>query len=548
MTEGTDPSRRPVAAARDAASRADWATAYQSFTRADEHVPLAAHDLELCATSAYMLGRQDDYEALLDRAHQRYLDLGDAHRAAYCVCWLALSLAGGGARSQAAGWFARGRRLVADLQEESAVHGLLELGSALGAVGERRFDDAMGFADRALESGLKFHDDDLTALALQTIGRIELQRGNTAKGLTHLDEAMVAVTSGALLPPVAGIVYCSVIDGCRAVHALDRAFEWTDALTRWCEKQPQMIAFNGECRVMRAEMLQFQGAWQAALAEADRAGERLTPWSARRVTAGAHYQRAEVARLRGEFEAAEREYEAAALAGASPHPGLALLRLAQGDAAQAARGLAGALAEANDPGRRARLLPAAVEIALAGDRLEEARGAADELSGLASTFGAPALTVVADHAAGAVALAAGDVNTAAATLRRAVAGWRDLSFPYQAARAEVLLGLAHRALGDEDGAATSFAVARAGFEDLDAGPDLVAILLLLEDREVPFGLTTREREVLALLAGGDTNRVIGERLGISERTVDRHVSNVFDKLGVTSRAEAAALAVRHRLA
>lgn len=542
MTEGTD-----LSAGRAAAARADWANAYQSFTGADEHVPLAAHDLELWATSAYMLGSQDDYEALLDRAHQRYLDHGDAHKAAYCACWLALSLAGNGARSQAEGWFARGRRLVADLEEEGAVHGLLELGSALAAVGERRFDDAFAHADRALATGLRFHDDDLSALALQVMGRIELQRGNTSNGLRHLDEAMVAVTSGALLPPVAGIVYCSVIDGCRTVHALDRAHEWTDALARWCEKQPEMIAFNGECRVLRAEMLQFRGAWQDALAEADRAGERLTPWSARRVTAAAHYQRGEVARLRGEFDVAAREYGAAALAGASPQPGLALLRLAQGDVEQAARGLAGALAEATDPGRRARLLPAAVEVALADLRLEDAGTAAAELSVLASTFGAPALAVVADHAAAAVALAAGDIERATATLRTVVTAWLDMSSPYLAARAQVLLGLAHRSLGDQDGAASSFAAARASFEELEAGPDLAALTRLFGD-EAPFGLTPREREVLAGLATGDTNRVIGERLGISDRTVDRHVSNVFDKLGVTSRAEAVALAVRHRLA
>src|SRR5690606_12181249 len=335
-------------------------------------------------------------------------------------------------------------------------------------------------------------------------------------------------------------------DGCRAVHALDKAHEWTDALTRWCEQQPQMVAFNGECRVLRAEMLQFKGAWQAALVEADRAGERPTPWSARRVTAAACYQRAEVARLRGEYDVAGREYEAAALEGASPQPGLSLLRLAQGELTQAKNGLSGALAEATDPGRRARLLPAAVEVALADGRLDDARHAAGELAALASDFGAPALKVVANHAAGAVAFAAGDVQTAAATLRGVVSAWLDLSSPYQAARARVLLGLAHRSLGDADGAATSFAAARDAFKKLDAAPDLES-LLVLGNPDAPFGLTARERQVLTGLAAGETNRSIGDRLGISDRTVDRHVSNVFDKLGVTSRAEAAALAVRHHL-
>ena len=577
-------------AARRAHARSDWDEAYEAFTAADLEVPLGAADLEAWAASAYLLGRQDAFEGLLERAHQRYLDRGEQVRAAQCASWLALSLAGVGASSQASGWFARARRLLASVEERTAAHGYLDLADALAAVGRGDLEKALAAGNLAIESGVRFGDPDLTALALQLVGRVQLRRAQVAEGLALLDEAMVAVTSGALRPQAAGIVYCSVIDGCRDIYSLRRAHEWTLALTRWCEAQPELVTFTGECRVARSEMLVLHGAWHDAVAEAERATERAPRWSAQRVTAAADYQRAEVARLRGNYGAAERSYAAVAHAGGRFQPGLGLLRLAQGQLEAAEQGVERALDESSDPLRRARLLPAKVLIALAADAvqadgggdegesppegaaggeqpLDSARLAAEELARTADEFGAGtqnlALRTMAEHALGAVALAAGDAAAAAAQLHAAADGWDDLSAPYENARARFLLGVARRRLGDSDGAEADFAAARATFERLDAAPDLAHLDRVASGSDAdPFAplsshqaaaggagtrLSPRELEVLGCLAAGSTNRGIASALDISERTVDRHVSNIFDKLGVTSRTEAATYAIKHDL-
>lgn len=541
--------RADLASGRAAYKSGDWAGAYDAFGRADDGLPLSAADLEAWANTAYLLGREHAFESLLDRAHQRYLDRGDNVSAAYCACWLGLSLAGIGAGAQASGWFSRARRLLADVERETVVHGYLKLADALGAVAGGSAETAYAAGNEAVEIAKRFHDEDLSALALQLIGRMLLRHSRRDEGLALLDEAMVAVASGALRPQVAGIVYCSVIDGCRATYSLRRAHEWTEALTRWCEEQPELVAFNGECRVARAEMLVLRGAWHDAIAEAERACERSPQWAAERISAAASYQMAEVFRLRGEFDAADRAYQAGGRAGGPSQPGLALLRLAQGKFHAAERGLDRALEETSEPIQRARLLPAKVSIALAtGSRLDEARAAAAELARIAATFGTRALATIADHALGAVALAAGDAVEASRKLRSAAAGWRDLSARYETARVSVLLGGTNRLLGDEEGAQLEFAAARATFEELGARPDLARLAAIAGNGHAASGLTPRELQVLAQLVAGNTNRSIAHELVISERTVDRHVSNIFDKLEVSSRTEAAAFAVRNRLA
>lgn len=559
--------KRPeLASGRNAYRNGEWAEAYDAFSRADAAVPIPATDLEAWANTAYLLGREHAYEGLLDRAHQRYLDRGDVVRGAYCAAWLGLSLAGMGLNAQASGWFSRARRLLGDVADQTVVHGYLRLADALAAAGSRSFDEAYSAAISAVEIGGRFNDRDLSALSLQAAGRALLVRERVEEGLALLDEAMVVVSSGELKPQVAGIIYCSVIDACRATYSLRRAHEWTTALTRWCEEQPLLVAFTGECRVARAEMLVLQGAWHDAVAEAERASQRPSRWSTTKITAAATYQRAEVFRLRGDFATADRAYRAAARAGGLTQPGLALLRLAEGRLDKAESGLNRALEETPEPLKRARLLPAKVELAFAAagwpaaenqdgsrsavvapERLEEARSAADELAEIAAAFVTPALATMASFALGTVELAEGNVAAAVVKLRAAADGWRDLSAPYETARVSLYLGLCCRLLGDEEGAELEFASAGAGFERLGAAPDLARLASLRGNRQEPGGLTPRERQVLARLAAGETNRAIAAALEISERTVDRHVSNIFDKLGVASRTEAATHALRHGL-
>jgi ATP/maltotriose-dependent transcriptional regulator MalT len=261
------------------------------------------------------------------------------------------------------------------------------------------------------------------------------------------------------------------------------------------------------------------------------------------------YQLAELHRLRGQFAEAEEAYREASRLGLEPQPGLALLRLAQGRTEAAEAAIRRVVAETTDRPGRVRLLPAQVEIMLTVGDLPAARDAADELTRIAGAYDTPALRAAAEQALGAVLLAEGDARAAVVALRGALQGWRELQVPYEAARVRVLVGVGCRALGDEEAAAMELDAARDGFEQLGATPDL-AQLDALTGRQAAagaHGLTARELEVLRLLAAGKTNRAIAGELVLAEKTVDRHVSNVYAKLGVSSRAAATAYAYRHQL-
>jgi len=561
------PVRERLAAGREAYQRGDWSTAFAAFQAADTTVPLSGGDLEAWASTAFLLGDQSGYERLLDRAHLSHLDRGDIERAAFCAAWLGTSLFGIGSAAQGNGWVSRARRLIEGVDHETRVHGYLRLAEALTAVAAGRMDDAMEAARDAADSAIRFNDTDLSAMALQLLGRAHLVRSELVEGFALLDEAMVAVASGAMNPQVVGMVYCSVIDGCRASYSLRRAFEWTEALTVWAERQPSLVAFTGECRVARAEMLLLRGGWQEALAETELALANPPRWVATKIQASAFYLQAEVMRLRGDLTGAEAAYARVAAVGGQVQPGLALLRLAQGRLANARTGLERALEETLQPLKRAALLPAEIELALVlpglgplgrrpttGEPAEDqaatmgrARSAAAELGELAARNRAAALQAMASAAEGAVALLDGDVAAAAVNLSAAADRWRELAAPLETARVRVLLGLAYRALGDHEGAGHEFAAARAAFAELGAASDLERLGGVFAESPSAGRLTARELEVLAHLAAGATNRSIAGALGISERTVDRHVSNIFDKLAVTSRTEAASVALRRGL-
>ncbi len=274
--------------------------------------------------------------------------------------------------------------------------------------------------------------------------------------------------------------------------------------------------------------------------------EKSINWAA---AGQALYQQAELHRLRGELAAAEAAYREASRFGREPQPGLALLRLRQGDADAAAAALRRVLSGQAEPLRRAGLLPAYADALLAVSDVDEARRAADELAETAAQSRSAMLGAIAARVRGAVVLAGGEPAAAVQALREAVLFWQDLSAPYEVARARLLMGVACRALGDEDGAALELEAARGAFEDLGAPLDVADVDALLEP--VPaaeaHGLTARELEVLRLVATGRTNRQIARELVVSEHTVARHMQNIFGKLRVSSRAAATAFAFEHKL-
>jgi ATP/maltotriose-dependent transcriptional regulator MalT len=536
-----------LARGREAAGRLAWADAYTALSLADRSSSLAGKDLELLATASYLLGRVEDCLRALQRAQRLHAEAGEPRRAARCAFWLAFHLINQGELAQASGWLARANRLLED-EQECAERGFVLVPVALGQVVAGDYAAARRTAARAAAIGRRAGDADLVALALSVHGRATVRAGRVDEGLGLLDEVMVAVVAGELSAPVAGAVYCSVLDACQECLEWRRAQEWTAALAAWCDKQPDMVTFTGQCLVHRAEILHLHGAWPEAVEEARRAGERLAQ-AADPATGAALYRQAEVYRVLGDFTAADDAYQQASRLGLEPQPGLALLRLAQGRAEVAAAAIRRVVAETSETFRRARLLPAQVEILLAVGEVEAAADAAGELAEIAAASQTPALRAVAGHGRGAVLLAQGDARAAVVALRAAGQVWRELEAPYEAARVRVLVGLACRALGDGEAAAMELDAARGVFARLGATADL-ARLETLDERVATsrsHGLTPRELQVLRLLAAGKTNHAIATDLVLAEKTVDRHVSNLYTKLGVSSRAAATAYAYQHRL-
>jgi DNA-binding NarL/FixJ family response regulator len=533
--------------ARECCQRRAWGEAHQLLSLADQRAPLAVQDLERLATAAYLLGRDIESHRYLERAHHAHLDQGDPPGAARAAFWLSLTLLLRGESAQANGWLARGERLIEG--RDCVEHGYLLLPAAEQRLVERNADAAFTAAGHAAEMGARFHDADLTACARHLQGRALIRQERIQPGLGLLDEAMIAVSSGELSPIVTGLIYCSVIDTCQQVFALSRAREWTLALTRWCEQQSELVAFTGTCLVHRAAVMQFQGAWGDAMIEARHAcepGSRPGEW---KPPAEALYRQGEIHRLRGEYGAAEEAYRQASGLGSEPQPGFALLRLAQGRTDAAGAALGRVLAAATDPLHRAGLLPAYVEIVLAAGQLEEARSASEELEQIARRYPTDVLHAMAAHARGAVELTQGEAHAALGALRLAFELWQQSEAPYETARARLLIGLACQALGDQESADLELAAARDLFERLGAAPDLARLSSLRAPatRTKTAGLTPRELEVLRRIAAGRTNKAIAAELVLSERTIDRHVSNILTKLGVPSRAAAAAHASTHKL-
>jgi len=497
-----------------------------------------------------MLGFDDEYRGGLERAHREYVGAGDVPRAVRCAFWIGHNLLFRGQRAHATGWFARAQRLLDSDETDCVERGYLLIPVWLEQMASGNYAAGYATAVEAAAMGERFGDPDLLWLAVDEQGRALVMQGRTQEGLRLVDEVMVAAGAGELSPVATGIVYCNTIAFCQRVFELRHAREWTAALTSWCERQPEMVAHNGLCLVHRAEIMQLQGAWADALEEARRAAERFTRGVLNELALGkALYQEAEIHRLRGEYAPAEAAYREASRCGCEPHPGLALLRLAQGKQADAIASIRRAASEATEPLERARVLPAYIQIMLASGDLEEAASAGRELELIAQRQGSEVLSAMSAQAQGAVALASGDVSDALPPLRRAWHAWQDLEAPYDAAQARVLIGLACTALGDDDTAALELDAARELFQQLGAAPDVRSIDALSR-RDLPadsYGLTRRELEVLRLVAGGKSNRQIAADLVISDHTARRHLQNIFQKLGVSSRAAATAFAFQHEL-
>ena len=545
---GTDLDR-----GRKAFGRREWGQAYAGLRACDDVAPLDLDDLERLAIAATLTGHEDDGDAAWARAFHKLAGRGDGPRAARCAFWLAVGLLNRGEAARGEGWLARARRQLENGPHECAELGYVALPGAIAQVYGGQHAAAAETASMAAGLGERCGDADLVAFARMVQGRALMRMGRTAEGMALLDEVMVAVLGDEVSPMLAGDIYCSVIEGCNEVYDLRRAHEWTVALARWCDAQPDLVPYRGQCQVHRAEIMLRHGAWPTADDAAVDAYRRLTRPPPHPAAGNAAYLLADLRRLRGEYTGAEASYRESSRWGREPQPGLALLRLAQGRTDTAEASIRRTLTEVTDPAARPLQLAAAVEILLAADDVAGARDAAAELAGIAADADAdaPILDAMAAHWTGAVRAAEGDQAAALGALRRAWTLWQRVEAPYEAARARTLLGQACRNIGDEDSAMMEFDAAAAVFARLGAAPDVARIEALTaatrQPPPVPGGLTAREVDVLRRVATGRSNREIAADLVLSEATVARHVSNILAKLAVRSRAAATAFAYEHGL-
>jgi DNA-binding NarL/FixJ family response regulator len=516
--------------ARRAYAAQDWRSAAAHF----DAVPperLTADDLAAYADAVWWLGRIEDNLRLGAAAYHAFLAESRPAEAAQTAMVLGIFHVARGDEPQAVGWLGRAKRL-ADGIPECPVHGyLLSFTAVEAGLMAGQPAAAVDAARRVQDLGRRVDAPDLVAVGMNGEGRALIRSGHLVDGLALLDEAMVTVLDGQLAPFVSGTLYCHTIAACHEVADVRRMTRWTDLAERWLTTFPAAVLFGGLCGVHRAQLLLLRGEWDEAEQVALRVVANL---DANRIdyAAEAWYAVAEARRLRGDPGAADA-YDEAHARGRDPQPGRALLQLQTGDAAGAATSVRSAVAAVGaDPLSRAPLCAAMVEIAIAAGRLDDAVAAASELQATAATYATSGLEAMAAAAHGAVLLAEGQAEEALPVLREASRRWHELGAAYDAAGTCVRLAEAYRALGDAVSAAAEVERAKAVYERLGVHPP-----------ESPEGLTPRECEVLALVADGRSNRQIGEALYISDRTVARHLTNIFHKIGVTSRTQAARYAI-----
>lgn len=541
--------RKPDAilrAARAAYAQAAWADATDLFLKADARAPLGPDDLDALVWAAAVAARDREMLAALERLYAHHEAAGDHEECARAAFWSGLRNMMIGEVSLGGGWLQRAETHAERTAPDSVQRGYLLLPKVLMHRGKGALDEAICCADRAISAGQTAGEFDLVALAGSLKGGILFSLGRIEEGYGPIDETMLLAKAERLSPIVTGIVYCEIVSACCRVQEMVRAREWTDVLNAWCHRNPQARAFNGVCQVHRAEVLQLEGNWTEAYAEAERAGEGLQGTTEQTAMATAAYRRGEIHRLRGAFAEADADYRRADEIGIDPQPGLALLRLAEGRKEEAAAMIRRAIENAVDMPKRAALLPAGVEILAAAGALEDAGGLCTEMAGIAEVFGTEILARVSDHCQGTLTLARGDPGTALPALDRARRYWSTFGAPYLDARLRLDIASGHLALGERERAGAELEAAEKLLETLGAAPDLCRLRALRGERPAggATGLTPRECEVLGRMAEGLTNRQIAHELGLSPKTVNRHVENIFNKLGVASRAAAVATAMK----
>jgi DNA-binding CsgD family transcriptional regulator len=526
-----------------------WSEIYSALILADRNNPLEAEDLYTLSLAAYLTGKDSESADMLARAHHQFLARDDLKQAVRCAFWLGMQLMFKGEQARGSGWFSRAQHLLEDLQQDCAEKGLLSIPAGLRFLAGGDAEKAYAEFKKAAKAGDNLNDPDPRTLGLLGCGQSLIRLGKISDGVASLDEAMVAVEADTISPIVVGVVYCAVIETCQMIFDIQRAQEWTTVLSQWCESQPDLVPFRGQCLVRRSQIMHFHGDWSEALDEMQRACELLSHPPGEPAAGEAFYGLADLYRLRGEYTQAEKLYQEANKWGRKPQPGLALVRLAQRQYEAAAASAQHTLDEAKNPLQRIKIIPAYIEIMIAAGNTKHARLAAGELSALTEKYNATYVQALSAFCQGSVLLDEGNYRESLKILRHSCDLWTELNAPYESSRVRLLMGIAYRQDGDEDSASLELTAAQWVFRELDATLDLKRAESLIKENSAQdlHGLTLRELQVLRLISAGETNKTIANKLFISEKTVERHISNIFNKLAVSSRTAATAYAIKHKV-
>lgn len=533
---------RASQAAKSAATESRWGDAYRLLagTALDE---LDVDDLDLLGTAGYLTGHDDEGLGAWTAAYQRCADAGDVSRAMQIGLRIGQCLGFKGDMARLNGWAERVGHLLADRDDDNVERGYLEyLLGFMRLFGHGDPPSARVHFERAGKIAARFGDRELATLAGITEGRMVIYGGELDRGVAMLDHAVVAIEARELSPLSTGNAYCVVIDACAELQDFTRCHAWSDSFVAWCDSQQELVLYRGNCFIHRAEVIRDLGNWSEALVEAQRACDRLAKPPILGSLAAASGLEGDLHRLLGDLPAAQVAYDRATELGSQPQPGLSLLRLAEGRSDAAHKMIHRVLAESDDPIGRSKILGAAVEISLAIGDVAVASELAAEFREVAAMIGTPLLRARAARAAAQAALARGDAKAALVEARTAFGIAQELGVRFDAASARLLVADACRALGDDDAATTE-----AGLAQRDLAALRVSVAPKAGNVDFPDGLTAREVDVLRLVAAGRTNRQIAGELFISEKTVSTHLSHIFTKLGLTTRAAATGYAFEHGL-
>ncbi|WP_129786695.1 helix-turn-helix transcriptional regulator [Promicromonospora panici] len=520
-----------------------WEEARAEYAAADAVEPLAVGDLASYAEAAQVTARGDEAVALLHRVFDLRVQADELDEVAEVAFWLWWALLNSNQLVEADGWLRQTTRV---LGPAAATSPWLRCPEAMLEATRGNYTRAGELLGTVVQEGR----GEVVPWALCMWGQLLIEEGRLSEGLDRLEEAMSILRRRDLSPRVTPWVYCAGVRGSCLAWDFSRARAWSRSMAGWLDSLSSLGgAYLGNCRIYRSRLMCLNGAWPDALEEIAEVCGDLDGYAGW-ICGHAFYQLGEVRRLRGEREAAEAAYVRAAEHGCPTQPGLALLRLADGEVGAASAGVRRALTEVSSKADRLDLLRAAVTIYLEAGKVEAAREAVAEFEEIAGEHATPAIEAGKATIRGALALAEDDPGRALPFLRRAVGAWQEQEVPYEVATLNVLIGQACRLLDDEDGARIEFAAARETFARLGALPDLARIDALVSPGDATsgtHGLSPREMEVLRLIAKGRPNRAIATELHLSERTVHRHVANIFTELGVDSRTAAVTFAIKHHV-